>query len=105
MSTMNATLVWESDWLVLIAGPWRLSVADIEVYSDGTALAHIFGWMPQDFGTITPQPGSDDHNGMEEMADRCEIPCTSRAEAVAVIRALLAVRGVECPDPGQAISE
>lgn len=102
MSTMNATLVWESDWLVLIAGPWRLSVADIEVYSDGTALAHIFGWMPSRLGALTPPPESEEHKGWEEPCERCEILCRSRTEAVAVIRALLAVRGVECPDPDQA---
>lgn len=94
---MNATLEWRNEWLILVAGPWRLTVANIEPDEDGIVRAHIFGWIATEWGAITPDPGGDDHSAGEEPYERCDVPCRSPAEAIAVIRALLALRGVDCP--------
>lgn len=92
---MEAHLEWRDEFLVLVAGPWTLTVADIEEYSSGKACAFVRGWLAGSYGANARTP-ADGHPRAEEEQD-VEILCASKAEAVAVIRALLAVRGVDCP--------
>lgn len=93
---MEAHLEWRDVFLVLVAGPWVITVADIETYGSGAARAYLRGWLAStDYGTSCRVPG-DDHPRADDEED-VGVLCRSKAEAVAVIRALLAVRGVDCP--------
>ena len=92
---MTATLRWDDDWLRLDCGPWSIAVADIEIYTDGTAQAYLAGWIG---GSVLPGDCQRFSDGGHPGSDHGqEIQCASRAEAVAVIRALLALRGVDVP--------
>ncbi len=42
---MEAHLEWRDEFLVLVAGPWTLTVADLEEDDTGTARAFVRGWM------------------------------------------------------------
>lgn len=100
---LTGSLEWVDDWLVLTCGPWRFAVADIEVFSDGTAMAHLTGWMHAERGRIARDAdtviANDEHgDDHAEPLNRCDIPCRDRAEALAVVAALLAVRGIRVPE-------
>lgn len=100
---MIATLRWDGDWLRLDCGPWSIAVADIEVYEDETATAYLAGWVGGDVlpGDCTPVVGGGHFNTDSGQ----EVACATRAEAVAVIRALLGLRGVDVPEPDATAAE
>lgn len=93
---MEAHLEWADDFLVLVCGPWRWTVADVEVYGDDTARAYLRGWVTQWAGCTPPDPG-EHASGSLDREERADVLCASRAEAIEVICVLLGVRGVACP--------
>ena len=70
---------WDDDWLKVRVGGLQFDVADF--MDTPTDDVRIYGWSP-DSGV--PQ-------------GPLLVPVTSRREAVAVIRALVGVRGIEVP--------
>ena len=106
-SSLNAHLEWDDDWLVLHVGCWRMSVADVEDFSDGGFRAHLHGWVNPTSAASMPHIPDDlqNHHHIDD-GHRGYIDCLSREEAYAVIRALLAVRGVSAPPhPGPKLRE
>ena len=105
---MDCSLVWDASgadaWLVLRAGPFAVRVAYIEVYTtDKTAMAFLYSWtVAPDDAWIAACPDSSREEGRpsrwtHEDYGAIEIPCRSADEAESVIRALLAIRGVDVP--------
>jgi len=92
MSDLPARLEWDCDgtWLVLCAGPWRLSVADIETHDQGATL-YLHDWTRTD-------PTEHTIHGRDGESTQ-EVLCRSVAEARLVCARMLDVRGVTVPDP------
>ncbi|HET6497241.1 MAG TPA: hypothetical protein VFH61_17980 [Thermoleophilia bacterium] len=78
---MTPSLVWSDDgaYLALRLGGVSVDIAFIEADSDGNATAYLYSWTGDNTESVY---------------------CQSRAEAIAVIRALVGIRaGVEVPCP------
>jgi len=90
--TIRAHLEWDHDgtWLVLCAGPWRLSVADIEAH-DGGAILYLHDWTRTDPAEHT-LPGKSGEASQS-------VACRSVEEARLICARLLDLRGVEVPEP------
>lgn len=71
---------WDDDWIYGYIGTQQIPLADIERLDSGEAIAHVHHWR---------DVGRGDHG------TGVGIHCRSTAEAVAVIQALLGVRGVQ----------
>ncbi len=95
---MNADLVWDGRWLLLVSGPFRIAVADFEDIVEGEPELYIYGWNTSDDGFELGSRGDGALN----------INCKNEAEAEEVLRALLGLRGVVVPprcQPDQHVSE
>jgi hypothetical protein len=75
--TVPASVEWDGAAVMLRVLGRRFALARVTVPVAGPIVAELYDWG-----------GEDDH---------VDIPCRSEAEAVAVVTAMLAIRGVHCP--------